>query len=272
MILSLRNVSYSYPDGTPALRDVNLEVRPGEITFVLGPNGSGKTTLLLLMAGLLSPTEGEVSFDGKPVGNWFRKRCGILFQDPRDQLLAPTVWEDVALAPRQLGMDEGEVKSKVEEALRFFGIEDLALRSPLRLSRGQAAKVILAGLLAHDPEVLLLDEPWSSLDAEGTERLLELVRRFRERDRIVVISSQNSDMAAEISNTVHILKNGELVMSGPAADLLVKIEKLREVGIRPPLVPSVSKAVFPSYPPMLRLEDLLTKLGRLDPEENPSQT
>ncbi|MDK2372259.1 MAG: ABC transporter ATP-binding protein [Candidatus Korarchaeota archaeon] len=262
MILSLRNVSYSYPDGTPALRDVNLEVRSGEIAFVMGPNGSGKTTLLLLMAGLLTPTEGGVTFYGKPLGNWFRKHCGILFQDPRDQLLAPTVWEDVALAPKQLGLDEGEVMSRVEEALRYFGIEDLASRSPLRLSRGQAAKVILAGLLAHDPEVLLLDEPWSSLDAEGTEHLLELIKLFKERNRIVVISSQNSDMAAEISDTVHILKNGELVMSGLASDLLVRVEELREIGIRPPLVPSVSRMIFPADPPVLRFEDLLDRLER----------
>ncbi len=262
-MISLRDVHYSYPDGTPALRGVDLEIRPGEITSLLGPNGSGKTTLLLLMAGLLSPTRGEVLFNGRPVGSWFRKHCGILFQDPRDQLLASTVWEDVALAPRQLGLDEETVSERVRKALQFFEIEDLASRSPLRLSRGQAAKVALAGLLAHDPEVLLLDEPWSSLDADGTDRLLELVRRFREMGRVVVISSQDSDMAAEVSDVVHILRGGELVMSGLADDLLVRGGELREVGIRPPIVPSVSKAIFPDGPPALRLEDLLARIKRL---------
>jgi len=263
VILSLRNVSYIYPDGTPALRNVSLDVRSGEISFILGPNGSGKTTLLLLMAGLLTPTEGEVLLNGNPIGKWFRRRCGILFQDPRDQLLAPTVWEDIALAPRQLGLDEGTVSERVREALQFFGIEGLVSRSPLRLSRGQAARVALAGLLAHDPEVLLLDEPWASLDAEGTERLLDLVDRFRRRDRIVVISSQNSDLAAEISDVVHVLRDGKIVMSGSAADLLVRVEELRKMGIRPPLIPSVSKIIFPSDPPVLRLEDLLGRLKRL---------
>ena len=262
-MISLRDVHYSYPDGTPALRDVNLDIRPGEVTFVLGPNGSGKTTLLLLMAGLLSPTRGEVLFNGKPIGNWFRKHCGILFQDPRDQLLAPTVWEDVALAPKQLGLDEEAVSERVRKALQFFEIEDLSSKSPLRLSRGQAAKVALAGLLAHDPEVLLLDEPWSSLDADGMDRLIKLVREFRERNKIVVVSSQNSDMAAEVSDVVHILKDGELVMSGPADDLLVRVGELRGVGIRPPIIPSVSKEIFPDDQPALKLGDLLWRLRRL---------
>ena len=262
-MISLRDVHYSYPDGTPALRGVDLEIRPGEVASILGPNGSGKTTLLLLMGGLLSPTRGEVLFDGRPVGNWFRKHCAILFQDPRDQLLAPTVWEDVALAPRQLGLNEEAVSGRVREALRFFGIEDLSSKSPLRLSRGQAAKVALAGLLAHDPDVLLLDEPWSSLDADGTDRLIEIVREFREGGRIVVVSSQNSDMAAEVSDAVHVLKGGELVMSGPADDLLARLGELREAGIRPPIVPSVSKAIFPDDPPALRLVDLLRRVKRL---------
>ncbi len=274
-MISLRDVNYSYPDGTHALRDLNLEIRPGEITFVLGPNGSGKTTLLLLMAGLLSPTRGEVLFGGRPVGDWFRRYCGILFQDPRDQLLAPTVWEDVALAPKQLGLDEEAVSERVRKALRFFEIENLASKSPLRLSRGQAAKVALAGLLAHDPEVLLLDEPWSSLDADGMERLIELVRQFRERGRIVVISSQNSDMAAEVSDVVHVLKGGELVMSGRANDLLARVGELREVGIRPPAVPSISKKIFPDDSPAIKLEDLIGRLKRLiiwDNEHQRSRT
>ncbi len=231
MRLSLSRVSYSYPDGTEALKEITLEVSSGEVAVILGPNGSGKSTLLLIMAGLLTPTSGEVTLDGRGLGRWYRRICGIMFQDPRDQLVAPTVWEDVSLAPKQLGL---EVDSRVKDALRFFGVEELADRSPFRLSRGQAAKVILAGLRAHDPFVLLLDEPCSSLDAEGTERLIEFIREFRERDRIVVVASQSSYLASKISDKVFVLNGGRLVVSGPADIVLSDGDALARAGVRPP--------------------------------------
>ncbi len=262
MRLTLKNVAYIYPDGTIALRGVDLEAKGGEITFLLGENGSGKTTLMLIVAGLLDPTGGRILLDDAPLGRDYRRSCGIMLQDPRDQLIGSSVWEDVSLAPKQLGLDDDTVEERTREALRFFGLEELSYKSPLRLSRGQAARVVLAGLLAHDPDILLLDEPWTSLDEDGVRRLLEMVRMFREKGRIVIISSQNSDMACEVADMVHLMKRGEIVVSGTAGEVLSRVDLMREAGIRPAIVPLISRVLLPSDPVELKLESLLNRLKR----------
>jgi len=265
--LEAREVSFRYPDGTAALDGVTVRAGPGEIVAVLGPNGSGKTTLLMILAGLLEPTSGEVLFGGRPLStlqDGYRRICGVLFQNPRDQLLAPTVWEDVALGPSQLGLGGEELRSRVESALSALGISHLARRSPHRLSSGQAARVALAGLLAHDPQIILLDEPTASLDLEGRRALEGILLDARRRKKIVFVATQSSDLAAEFADRVYLVVGGRVRSSGRPEEVLSDGDALESVGVDPPTAVRVFRALFPDSPGRapVRLGELTQELLR----------
>ncbi len=236
-LLEIRGVSFSYRDGGRALRDVSASFRAGEVSAVLGPNGSGKTTLLLVAAGLLAPESGEVLLDGRPVrklGRDFRLRCGLLFQNAEDQLLAPTVWEDVALGPSQMGLTRREIEERVSAALEAVGCSHLARRSTYRLSGGERTRVALAGVLASDPEVVFLDEPTASLDARGRGILADLVGRMGREGRIVVVATQDPELAAAVADRVLVMEGGRAAASGPARAVLSDAARLERGGVRPP--------------------------------------
>jgi cobalt/nickel transport system ATP-binding protein len=261
MKLCANNVSYSYPDGTKAIEDVSLCISSGEIVCLLGPNGSGKSTLLLLLAGLIKPTSGSITVDGENLGRDYRKICGILFQNPSDQLIAPTVGEDVSLGPRQLKLEYQEIERRVKgalEALELLGFED---RSPFRLSGGEIARVALAGLIALDPEVYLLDEPSSSLDLKGMEALMEILRKLKEMGKIVVIATQDSDLASEVADKIYIFNKGKLI-SGGRVNILYEAP-LEEIGVKAPATVKICKELshFISECP-LRMDDLINALKR----------
>ena len=188
MRLELRDVRHVYAAGTPfeveALRGVSLAVEPGEVLGIVGGTGSGKSTLVRHMNLLLVPSSGEVLVDGVDATTLkkseLRRRVGLVFQFPEAALFAPTVEEDVAFAPRRLGLDEEEVRQRVRESLALLGVEDLAARSPFALSGGEKRRVAIAGVLAMGPEVLVLDEPTAGLDPATREELLALIRHLRD--------------------------------------------------------------------------------------------
>ncbi len=265
--LEAREVSFCYPDGTVALDSVTVRADPGEIVAILGPNGSGKTTLLMILAGLLEPTSGEVLLGGRPLSTLqdeYRRICGVLFQNPRDQLLAPTVWEDVALGPSQLGLRGEELRSRVESALAAVGASHLAQRSPHRLSSGQAARIALAGLLAHDPPIILLDEPTASLDLEGRRALGRILLDARRRGKIVFVATQSSDLAAEFADRVYMMVKGRVRASGRPEEILSAADTLESVGVEPPMAVRVFRALFPDLPVRapVRLDELTQMLLR----------
>ena len=259
MKLCANNVSYSYPDGTKAIEDVNLCISSGEIVCLLGPNGSGKSTLLLLLAGLIKPTSGFITLDGENLGKNYRRICGILFQNPSDQLIAPTVGEDVSLGPKQLRLGSQEIERRVKEALETLELLGFEERSPFRLSGGEIARVALAGLIALDPEIYLLDEPSSSLDLRGMEALREVLRELKGRGKIVVIATQDSDLVSEVADKVYIFNRGRLVLGG-SVDVLYEAP-LEEIGVRAPTTVRICKEIsqFLDECP-LRLEDLINTL------------
>jgi cobalt/nickel transport system ATP-binding protein len=222
--IELRDLRYRYGEGTPALRGVSFSVAAGECVGLIGPNGAGKSTVLLHLNGLLPESwEGPpaVFVDGKPVepANLaeIRRRVGFLFQDPNDQLFCPTVFEDVAFGPQQLGASAAEVRQRVTQALAQTGLAGFDARAPHHLSVGEKRRVCLAGVLACDPSILVLDEPTSSLDPRGRRELKQLLRQIRITK---LIATHDLELVVELCSRVVVLDAGTIVAAGPTVELL----------------------------------------------------
>jgi len=222
-IFEARNLSYTYPGGIPALREVNLAIAPGERVALLGANGSGKSTLLKLLDGLIFPTSGEVFAFGKvisekalkegPFVQEFRRRVGLVFQDPDAQLFSPTVWDEVTFGPLQLQCSRDEVASRAMETMDLLGIGHLRERPPYRLSTGEKKKVALASVLSLRPEVLLLDEPTTGLDPRSQGNVIDFLMRWPSRGKTLVLSTQDLDMVDEVANRVLVLGEGHRIVA-----------------------------------------------------------
>ena len=240
MRLELRDVHHVYARGTPfqveALRGVSLVVEQGEVLGIVGGTGSGKSTLVRHMNLLLAPTSGEVIVDGVDATtlgkSGLRRRVGLVFQFPEAALFAPTVEEDVAFAPRRLGLEEDEVRERVSETLRSLGVEGLAGRSPFALSGGEKRRVAIAGVLAMGPEVLVLDEPTAGLDPATREELLGVIRALREGGGTVVLVSHDLDEVAEVADRVCVLERGRIRASGTPAEVFYAEPALAPATVR----------------------------------------
>lgn len=227
MRLELENVSHVYAPGTPfeveALRDASVVVEPGEVLGIVGGTGSGKSTLVTHMNGLLAPTSGRVLVDGVDVRSMkkseLRREVGLVFQFPEAALFAPTVFEDVAFAPRRLGLEESEVSERVRASLAAVGARHLVDRSPFALSGGEKRRVAVAGVLAMGPKILVLDEPTAGLDPATREDLLRLIRGLREAGISVVFVSHDLDEVAEVTDRVCVMDAGKVRAVGPPADV-----------------------------------------------------
>lgn len=222
MRLDLENVWHVYSPGTSfkvvALRGVSLAVEPGEVLGVIGGTGSGKSTLVQHMNLMLEPSRGRVLVDGEDAGEMkrseLRRRVGLVFQFPEQALFAPTVAEDVAFAPERMGLSEREVRDRVRNSLETLGVDHLSTRPPHALSGGEKRRAAIAGVLAMQPEVLILDEPTAGLDPASRESLLDVVRGLREREVSVVLVSHDLDEVAEVADRVCILERGEVRATG----------------------------------------------------------
>jgi len=220
-VIEIRDLRYRFPDGTPALEGVSLTVREGERVAVLGPNGAGKTTLLLHLNGILGGSDGAVRVCGEPVCRSTLKRVrrlvGMVFQNPDDQLFCPTVHDDVAFGPQNMGLSEEDVERRVREALRGVGMEWAAQRSPFHMSLGEKKRVALATVLAMDSPVLALDEPTSNLDPKGRRQLVELLKVL---GRTQLVGTHDLDVARDLCGRAVVLSKGRLVADGRAQDIL----------------------------------------------------
>ena len=226
--VEIRGLTFAYPDGHLALAGVDLTIEPGERVAVLGPNGAGKTTLVLHLNGIHSPTSGEVRISGLPVAKPqlkdIRRRVGIVFQDPDDQLFMPTVRDDVAFGPANLGLRGAELDRRVVEALAAVGMVDCADRPPHHLSFGQRRRVAAATVLAMRPDILVLDEPSSNLDPAARREFADIVRSL---DMTTLMVTHDLPYALELCDRAVILDEGRLVADGPTRDLLVDDELMR---------------------------------------------
>ncbi len=220
-VLEVAGLAYAYPDGHQALYGVDLTVTRGERVAVLGPNGAGKTTLVLHLNGILTPGLGSVRVDGMSVSDEtvreVRRRVGVVFQDPDDQLFMPSVRDDVAFGPANLGLSGPELDSRVEEALRLVGMAEFASRPPHHLSFGQRRRVAVATVLAMRPSVLVLDEPSSNLDPASRRELAEILRGL---DVTVLMVTHDLPYALQLCERAVILDGGTMVADGPTGDLL----------------------------------------------------
>jgi cobalt/nickel transport system ATP-binding protein len=222
-IFETKSLDYDYPGNIPALRQLNLTIGPGELVALLGANGSGKSTLLKLMDGLIFPGGGQMLAFGKPLSEKalkdgqfvrdFRRRVGLVFQDPDVQLFCPTVWDEVTFGPLQLGISKDEVVSRSTEALKLLNIDHLRERPPYRLSGGEKKKVALASVLSLQPQVLLLDEPTNGLDPWSQGNLIDFLLRWAGNDKCMVFSTQDLDIVEEVATRVIVLGNDHSIVA-----------------------------------------------------------
>ncbi len=247
-------VRHSYEDGVEVhLCGLDFVARRGSRVAVLGPNGSGKTTMIYHILGLLRAQEGLVRVFGvDPSREWsaIRKRIGVVLQNVDEQLLAPTVAEDVGFSPRQYGMPEDEVRERVSRALDLLGIRDLATRVPHNLSGGEKRKVALAGALVLDPELLVLDEPLEGLDPASRGALLELLQSFSaERGTTIVMSTHDIDSVPELADHAYVLApGGRIALSGTPAEVFARADVLSAGNIKPPILAELFAALKDSDP------------------------
>lgn len=241
-VFRLERLSFTYPDGVPALRDVSLRVVPGERLALLGANGSGKSTLLRLLAGLAQPSGGELSAFGAPLtaaaledeaqARAFRRRVGVVFQSADVQLFNPTVRDEVAFGPLHLGLERAEAEQRVEDTLGLLGLEALAERPPYRLSGGEKKKVALASVLACGPEALLFDEPTAGLDPRTQDWLVELLQRLHVAGKTLVIATHQLAELPRLADRAAVLgEDHTLVAEGPVAEILADRELLLRVNL-----------------------------------------
>ncbi|MEJ5253271.1 MAG: ABC transporter ATP-binding protein [Chthonomonadetes bacterium] len=242
LLYDCQDVRFVYPDGALALDGISFQIWRGDRVAVLGVNGSGKSTLLRLLDGLLEPTQGEVRFAGTPLternlqhpqfGRNFRQRVGFVFQDADAQLFNPTVWEEVAFAPRQLGLPEEQVRARVMDTLNLLGIAHLAERAPFRLSGGEKRKVAIACVLSMNPEVLLMDEPIAGLDPRMQSWLVNTLKLLHDAGKTLIVSTHNLHLLPEIADRALILSEEHTLLADmPVEQVLSDTHTLVQAGL-----------------------------------------
>ncbi len=238
--------SFQYPDGTKALADINIRIHQGEFVGFLGANGSGKTTLLKVMDGLLKDYQGKVHLDGADVRKLSPKeiyrKVGLVFQNPDDQLFAPTVFEDVAFGPLNMGFDEAEVGRRVSAALKDVEMEESARKSIHNLSFGQKKRICIAGLLAMGHEILLLDEPTAGLDPMGEYKMMGLLTRLnREKGVTVVMATHSVDLVPLFLDRLYIMNKGRINRGGSPEEVFTAPEEMAKVKLR---LPQIAELIY----------------------------
>jgi cobalt/nickel transport system ATP-binding protein len=233
--IEIKNLSYSYPDGHPALIDINLSVKEKECLGLIGPNGAGKSTLLLHLNGLLSADHGEILILGQLIAkgnlNWVRKTVGLVFQNPDDQLFCPTLLEDVAFGPLNSGVPVEEIPGRVAAALGKVGLKGFEDRSPHHMSVGEKRKGSLATILSMDSEIIVLDEPSSNLDPRSRKELIELLATFPQTR---IVATHDLEMVLQLCHRVALLAEGKIMALGQTENILTDERLLKAYGLELP--------------------------------------
>ena len=252
-ILDVRSLSHVYSKGTPfeqkALDHVSLQVMQGEFIAIIGHTGSGKSTLIQHLNGLLKPTGGQVFFHGQDMfaksANLrnIRFQIGLVFQYPEYQLFEETVEQDIAYGPMNMGLEHDEITRRVQDALEAVGLpQDISDKSPFELSGGQKRRVALAGVIAMQPEILILDEPTAGLDPAGREEMFDLIRDLHEkRGTTVILVTHSMEDAARVASRLVVMKHGKIFMTGTPAEVFSRAEELEQSGLT---VPQVTKIML----------------------------
>jgi cobalt/nickel transport system ATP-binding protein len=246
-IVEVKDLCFTYPDATEALNGITFRILHGESVGLAGANGMGKTTLLLTLNGHLMPTRGEISIGEitlkKEIRQEIRKKVGFVFQRTDDQLFMPTVYEDVAFGPINLGLSEEKVKERVTEALSMVGCLHLSNRPPHRLSEGQKRSVAIATVMAMNPDILVMDEPASNLDPKSRRQLIHLLKGF---EHTKIIASHDLDLILDVCERCIIIKDGKVVADGPSEEILLNERLLEENSLELPLSRQHQRSVMSS--------------------------
>jgi cobalt/nickel transport system ATP-binding protein len=241
-ILETRGIEYAYADGTRALSNVSLTIEEGRKIALVGPNGAGKSTLMLMFNGILRPDAGEVLFRNERLDydsrslRKVRQRVGMVFQNSDDQLFAPTVYQDVAFGPVNLRFPPEKVKRYVGYALQYVGLSGYERRPPHHLSGGEKKRAAIAGILAMEPEVMILDEPTSNLDPATSEEIMEMLDELNLGGKTLIISTHDVDLAYRWADEVVLMKDGGLLRRGSAEEVFGDLELVRDARLKPPMV------------------------------------
>ncbi len=241
-MLEANHIVYKYEDGTKALNDVTVKVNDNEIVALLGKNGAGKSTLFLHFNGIFKPDKGEVLVEGKPIkyNNKglldVRSKVGVVFQNPDDQLFAPTVQEDVAFGPLNLGLSQEEVENRVKESLKKVGMSGFERKPPHHLSGGQKKRVAIAGVLAMKPKIMVLDEPTSGLDPKGASQVLKLLYKLNSEGISIIISTHDVDLVPLYANRLYVIKEGQIIKEGTPSEVFSDVKTIRDANLRLPRI------------------------------------
>ncbi len=250
-IIEIQHLSHLYSAGTPfeqvALHDVNLQIGRGEFLGLIGHTGSGKSTLTQHMNGLLKPTEGKILFDGEDI--WkdaaftrqIRFRVGLVFQYPEHQLFEETVYKDIAFGPKNMGLNSDEIHARVLRAAGFVGISEAELeKSPFDLSGGQKRRAAIAGVIAMQPDVLILDEPTAGLDPAGRESILQNIRDYQasQNATVIMVSHSMEEIASNVDRLV-VMNHGKAVMQGAPQEIFAHAQELTQMGLDVPQITRV---------------------------------
>ncbi len=250
-ILETKNLTHIYSAGTPfeqyALRSVDFSAERGEFIGIIGHTGSGKSTLMQHLNGLLQPTSGQVLFDGRDIfqskefTRSIRFKVGLVFQYPEYQLFEETVRKDIAFGPRNMGLDDQEIARRVERAAGFVGLTDEQLdRSPFDLSGGQKRRAAIAGVIAMEPDVLILDEPTAGLDPVGSASVLQNIRDYQKAvGATIIMVSHSMEEVAEASDRLVVMNRGAIAMQGTPREVFAHAGELTQIGLDVPMVTSV---------------------------------
>ncbi len=245
-ILEIKHISYGYSHGTPfeitALDDVSFSLEKGEIVAVIGHTGSGKSTLMQMLNGLLQPETGNVCFCGRDINEdkqfsrQVRFKVGLCFQYPEYQLFEETCFRDIAFGPKNMGLDEAEIRERVRKAAQIVGLkEDLLERSPFDLSGGQKRRCAIAGVMAMQPEVLILDEPTAGLDPRGRDDIHSMILSYQKAtNAAVMIVTHSMEDAAKLADRILVMNRGRLVLNGTVDEVFQSAEMLVEMGLNVP--------------------------------------
>ncbi|KGK88729.1 cobalt ABC transporter ATPase [Desulfosporosinus sp. HMP52] len=272
LILEAVDLEYCYPDGTSALRKVNLEVRKGEKLAILGSNGAGKSTLFMHFNGIYTPSAGAIKFQGQPISYKkkalieLRKKVGIVFQDPDSQLFSASVFQDISFGPLNLGLSEEEVMERVRKAMLDTETTDLEEKPTHLLSYGQKKRVSIAGVLAMEPEIIIFDEPTAGMDPRHSLEFMQLLDKLSSEGKTIVLSTHDVDLAYSWSDRLAIMYRGEILAHGYPGDLLTRPEIVKRADLTIPwLIETHSELVKkgwlpPSTPLPKTKEDLFRNI------------
>lgn len=250
IILAANGIDYTYPGGVQALQGLDLTVGKGRKLAILGPNGCGKTTLLLHLNGTLRPSSGQILIDDRPLSydrnslTTLRSRVGLVLQEPDDQLFAANVYQDVSFGPLNLGLSDTETRARIDAALEALRIGYLRDRATHMLSFGQKKRVAIAGILAMQPEVLILDEPTAGLDPHGVVHLLGVLQKLHEAGTTLVFSTHDVDLAYTWADQIAVFAAGKVLKQGDTATVLADQALLRAAKLKMPLILEIAQVLY----------------------------